>query len=57
MVQELDDELLFQAAEIKIEEKLAMADAVLLATARRHGAKIVTGDPDFKKFPETIFLK
>lgn len=56
IVQELDDELVFSAAKIKKEEGLAMADAFLLATARKRGVKIVTGDPDFKKFEETIFI-
>lgn len=56
VIEELDDELIFSAAKIKKEEGLALADALLLATARRHGAKVVTGDPDFKKFGETIFI-
>lgn len=57
LVEEIDDELIFSAAKIKKEDGLALADAFLMATARRHGAKVVTGDPDFKKFGETIFLE
>ena len=56
MVQEIDDELTKHASHIKLKEGLAMADAYAMATARKHGAKIVTGDPDFKKFKETIYI-
>lgn len=34
----------------------ALADAFVLTTARRLGAKIVTGDPHFKNMKNVVFL-
>jgi predicted nucleic acid-binding protein len=31
-----------------------MADSIVLATARQHSAKVVTGDPHFKNLNETV---
>lgn len=36
--------------------KLAMADAVIYATAKRHGATLVTADADFDGLPNAIVL-
>ena len=33
-----------------------LADAIVLSTARKLGAKIVTGDPQFKGFKEAILI-
>lgn len=33
-----------------------LADAIVLSTARKLGAKIVTGDPHFKGFKEAILI-
>jgi len=44
-------------AEIKKEIKdFGLADAFVLLTARKLGAKIVTGDPHFKGFEEAILI-
>jgi len=43
----------------EIREKIkdfGMADAIVLLTARKLGAKIVTGDPHFKGFKEAILI-
>ena len=45
---DLDDRLALEAAELSAETKLAMADSVLLATARAHGAVFWTQDRDFE---------
>ncbi|MBI3033541.1 type II toxin-antitoxin system VapC family toxin [Candidatus Woesearchaeota archaeon] len=37
-------------------KKLGMADAIVLATARLHNAKILTGDADFRKEDNIIFI-
>ena len=37
--------------------KFSMGDAVILATARKLGAKILTKDTDFRNIPEAILLK
>lgn len=44
-------------AETKKEIKdFGLADAFVLLTARKLGAKIVTGDPHFKEFKEAILI-
>jgi len=49
------------AGEIHAEEKVrqpdfGLADAFVLATARRNTSKILTGDKHFKGFPEAVML-
>jgi predicted nucleic acid-binding protein len=44
----LSDELALVAADLSLALKLPMADAVVLATARLHEAKVVTSDVDFE---------
>jgi toxin FitB len=46
-VVELDARVALSAARISIEHKLPMADSVMLATARVHGATLWTQDDDF----------
>lgn len=55
-VQPLDTSLALQAADVVLEFKLAMADAVIYATARQHGAKLVTSDSHFQNLPDVVFL-
>jgi toxin FitB len=43
----LDDRLALEAAELSVDTKLAMADSVILATARAHGTELWTQDRDF----------
>lgn len=45
----LDDELVVAAAKVKADYPISLADCFVVATAQRFSAKIVTGDPDFKK--------
>lgn len=33
-----------------------LADGLVLATARRHSTRILTGDPHFRGLPETVWL-
>ncbi len=47
-VVDLDISLAVEAARLGVEEKLPLADGVILATARRHGAILWTQDADFK---------
>jgi predicted nucleic acid-binding protein len=46
-VVDLDMDLALSAAKLSIELKLPMADSVMLATARRHGAILWTQDAHF----------
>lgn len=45
---ELDDRLALDAAELSVAKKLALADSIMLATARVHGAVFWTQDADFE---------
>lgn len=47
-VVDLDDRLALDAAELSVETKLAMADSIMLATARTHEAAFWTQDADFE---------
>ena len=49
-------EILEKARKEKI-EKPSLFDAVVLATARINGGKVLTGDQHFKDLPETIWLE
>jgi hypothetical protein len=40
----VDESLALEAADVALERGLAMADAIVFATAQRHGATLVTGD-------------
>ncbi|MCW5213702.1 type II toxin-antitoxin system VapC family toxin [Desulfobulbus sp. TB] len=44
----LDDTLALSAADIALYEKLAMADAIIVATSRAHNCKIISSDADLK---------
>ena len=53
----IDESLALEAADISLETGLAMADSLVYATARRHGARLVTADTDFEGMPETIVIR
>ncbi len=48
LVLPLDTETAVAAARVKLKEKMALADSIVLATGRAFGASVVTGDSDFK---------
>jgi predicted nucleic acid-binding protein len=50
----LDEELALAAAHISNETKLAMADAIIYATAQAHQAQLVTADAAFRGLPNVI---
>jgi predicted nucleic acid-binding protein len=47
VVTELDNQLALEAAELSVDAKLALADSIILATARAHDAELWTQDSDF----------
>ncbi len=49
-----DRSLTYEAAKLKGKHKIAYADCFAAALAHRFDAKIVTGDPEFKKLEEEI---
>ena len=52
----VDTEIALHAGKIKHEKKMGMADAIVLATAEKEHANILTGDSDFKGLPNVIYL-
>ncbi len=52
----LNDELALVAADLSLEHKLPMADAIVLATARLHDAEVVTSDADFQDLPGVTYI-
>jgi len=53
----LDESLALEAADASLEHGLAMADAIILATARRQRAEIVTGRADFEGLPGVTLIR
>jgi predicted nucleic acid-binding protein len=53
---EVDKEIAINAAKIKLESKLGLAESLIMATARQVRAKVVTGDMDMKGLKEVNFL-
>jgi len=57
----LDEETAVAAGRLNVSMKKevdgwGMADSIVLATARAHNAKVVTGDEHFRKLQETIMI-
>jgi toxin FitB len=52
----VDEQIAVDSARFKNSLKLALADSIILATARTRNAKVLTGDPDFKGLPDTLFI-
>lgn len=53
----LDTEVALLAAEVCRAHKLATADAVIFATAKHHGARLVTCDAHFKGLPNVDLIE
>jgi len=53
----LDTEIALAAAEACREHKLATADAIIFATARTHGATLLTCDAHFEGLPGTSLIE
>ena len=53
----VDESLALEAADISLTLGLAMADSLVYATARRHRARLVTGDRDFEGLPDAIVVR
>ena len=53
----LTDSIAFLAADLSLRHGLAMADAIVYATAKDHEAELVTGDADLKDLPGVVYVK
>ena len=52
----LTDDLSLSAADLSLDHKLAMADAVVYASALEENAELVTSDSDLKNLPHVTYL-
>jgi len=52
----LNETLALEAADTSLEHALALADAIVYATARSRGAELVTTDADLEGLPGVVFL-
>ena len=52
----LDNTLALAAGDIALQEKLAMADAIIVATARAHNCMIISSDADLKHQENVDFI-
>jgi predicted nucleic acid-binding protein len=56
-IEPVAESLALEAADVALEYGLAMADAIIFATASRHKAEIVTGDADFDGLPGVTLIR
>jgi predicted nucleic acid-binding protein len=52
----LDETLALAAADIALQESLAMADAIIVAAARAHKCTIISSDSDLKDQPNVDYI-
>jgi len=57
MVVNLDERIALNAARVRVDLKIPMADSIVLATARAHGAIVWTQDEDFKDLPNVQYRR
>jgi toxin FitB len=55
-VVDLTDSLALTAAKLSVDLKLALADSIILATARQHGAAVWTQDAHFEGLPDVKYV-
>ncbi len=53
----LTDSIAFLAADLSLRHGLAMADAIVYATAKDQEAEVVTSDADLKDLPGVVHMK
>lgn len=56
VIVDLDIDLAIDAADLAVQHRLAMADSIILATARRFDATLWTQDADFEGIPGVRYL-
>lgn len=53
----LTESIAFLAADLSLRHGLAMADAIVYATAQDQGVKVVTSDADLKDLPGVVYVR
>ena len=56
-IEPLAESLALEAADIALEHGLAMADAIIFATATKHEADIITADTDLEGLPGVTLIR
>ena len=56
-VVQLTESIAYLAADFSMRHGLAMADAIVYATAKDQEADVVTGDTDLKDLPGVVYIK
>ena len=56
-VVQLTESIAFLAADVGLRHGLAMADAIVYATAQDQEAEVVTGDAEMKDLPGVVYIK
>jgi predicted nucleic acid-binding protein len=54
---QLTESIAYLAADVSLRHGLAMADAIVYATAKDQDAEVVTGDADLKDLPGVVYVK
>ena len=54
---QLTESIAYLAADVSLRHGLAMADAIVYATAKDQEAEVVTGDADLKDLPGVVYVK
>ncbi len=53
---EVDENIAVESARLKHKMKWGIGDSIVYATAKREGARLMTGDPHFKGVNDVIYL-
>lgn len=56
-VVQLTESIAYLAADLSLRHGLAMADAIVYATAKDEEAELITGDADLKDLPGVVYVK
>ena len=56
-VVQLTESIALLAADVSLRHGLAMADAIVYATAKDQDAEVVTGDADLKDLPGVVYVR
>jgi len=52
----VEEEIAIEAAKIKHKTRMALADSIILATAKKVKSKILTGDSDFRSLKDVLYI-
>lgn len=53
---EVDENIAVESARIKHKMKWGIGDSIVYATAKKEGARLMTGDPHFKDVKDVVYL-